>query len=129
MVSTAVKGNILRIAFVCANCRARHNGEISASETLPAAVQALSLPQLKLVLVGDQHQTALFCCSKWLLSHPRVRLVHASQVVGMGEKPIVALRTLKDSSMRVTPGSGQERRCRCLCVSAGNTGALMAIPP
>ena len=35
-------------------------------------------------------------------NHPRVRLVHASQVVGMGEKPIVALRTLKDSSMRVT---------------------------
>ena len=72
-------------------------GDIGPSETVPAAVQALSLlPQLNLVLVGDQHLIAPLLQQHGLLTHPRVSLVHASQVVGMGEKPIVALRTLKD---------------------------------
>lgn len=102
-------------------------GDIGPSETVPAAVQALSLlPQLKLVLVGDQHQTAPLLQQYGLLNHPRVRLVHASQVVGMGEKPIVALRTLKDSSMRVTLDLVKSGAADA-CVSAGNTGALMAM--
>lgn len=102
-------------------------GDIGPSETVPAAVQALSLlPQLHLVLVGDQHQTAPLLQQHGLLNHPRVRLVHASQVVGMGEKPIVALRTLKDSSMRVTLDLVKSGATDA-CVSAGNTGALMAM--
>ncbi|MBP4041242.1 phosphate acyltransferase PlsX [Aeromonas sp. SrichE-2G] len=102
-------------------------GDIGPSETVPAAVQALSLlPQLHLVLVGDQHQTAPLLQQHGLLNHPRVRLVHASQVVGMGEKPIVALRTLKDSSMRVTLDLVKSGAADA-CVSAGNTGALMAM--
>lgn len=77
-------------------------GDIGPSETVPAAVQALSLlPQLKLILVGDQYQTSSLLQQHGLLNSPRVHFVHASQVVGMGAKPIVALRTLKDSSMRV----------------------------
>ncbi|TFF80815.1 phosphate acyltransferase PlsX [Aeromonas taiwanensis] len=102
-------------------------GDIGPSETVPAAVQALSLlPQLHLVLVGDQHQTAPLLQQHGLLNHPRIRLVHASQVVGMGEKPIVALRTLKDSSMRVTLDLVKSGAADA-CVSAGNTGALMAM--
>ncbi|MCO4202777.1 phosphate acyltransferase PlsX [Aeromonas taiwanensis] len=102
-------------------------GDIGPSETVPAAVQALSLlPQLHLALVGDQHQTAPLLQQHGLLNHPRVRLVHASQVVGMGEKPIVALRTLKDSSMRVTLDLVKSGAADA-CVSAGNTGALMAM--
>lgn len=102
-------------------------GDIGPSETVPAAVQALSLlPQLHLDLVGDQHQTAPLLQQHGLLNHPRVRLVHASQVVGMGEKPIVALRTLKDSSMRVTLDLVKSGAADA-CVSAGNTGALMAM--
>ena len=101
-------------------------GDIGPSETVPAAVQALSLlPQLNLVLVGDQHLIAPLLQQHGLLNHPRVRLVHASQVVGMGEKPIVALRTLKDSSMRVVLNLVKAGEADA-CVSAGNTGALMA---
>ncbi|MFM5639492.1 phosphate acyltransferase PlsX [Aeromonas sp. R5-4] len=102
-------------------------GDIGPSETVPAAVQALSLlPQLKLILVGDQHQTSSLLQQHGLLNHPRVRFVHASQVVGMGDKPIVALRTLKDSSMRVVLNLVKAGEAEA-CVSAGNTGALMAM--
>ena len=102
-------------------------GDIGPSETVPAAVQALSLlPQLKLILVGDQHQTSSLLQQYGLLNHPRVRFVHASQVVGMGDKPIVALRTLKDSSMRVVLNLVKAGEADA-CVSAGNTGALMAM--
>ena len=102
-------------------------GDIGPSETVPAAVQALSLlPQLKLILVGDQHQTSSLLQQHGLLNHPRVRFVHASQVVGMGDKPIVALRTLKDSSMRVVLNLVKAGEADA-CVSAGNTGALMAM--
>ncbi|MGN5220879.1 phosphate acyltransferase PlsX [Aeromonas veronii] len=102
-------------------------GDIGPSETVPAAVQALSLlPQLKLILVGDRHQTSSLLQQHGLLNHPRVRFVHASQVVGMGDKPIVALRTLKDSSMRVVLNLVKAGEADA-CVSAGNTGALMAM--
>ncbi|PJG58858.1 phosphate acyltransferase PlsX [Aeromonas cavernicola] len=102
-------------------------GDFGPSETVPAAVQALSLlPQLKLILVGDQHQTSSLLQQHGLLNHSRVRFVHASQVVGMGDNPIIALRTLKDSSMRIALDLVKSGDADA-CVSAGNTGALMAM--
>ena len=59
-------------------------------------------------------------------SHPRARLVHASEVIEMDDPLEVALRRKKNSSMRVCieqVKSGQAQ----VAVSAGNTGALMAI--
>ena len=53
------------------------------------------------------------------------RIQAASQVVGMGEKPAVALRTKKDSSLRVGANLVKEGRVDAF-VSSGNTGALMA---
>ena len=51
---------------------------------------------------------------------------HASQRVEMDESPSQALRTKKDSSMRVAINLVKEGKAQA-CVSAGNTGALMAI--
>lgn len=102
-------------------------GDIGPFETVPAAAQALSLlPQLTLILVGDRDQTSSLLLQHGLLNHPRVRFVHASQVVGMGDKPTVALRTLKDSSMRVVLNLVKDGEADA-CVSAGNTGALIAM--
>ncbi|MFM5464019.1 phosphate acyltransferase PlsX [Aeromonas simiae] len=102
-------------------------GDNGPSVTVPASVQALSLlPRLNLILVGDLSRCDALLRQHGLLSHPRVRLLHASQVVGMGEKPIHALRHQKDSSMRLAlelVKSGEAGAC----VSAGNTGALMAM--
>ena len=60
------------------------------------------------------------------LSHPRVRVVAASEVVAMDDPIEVALRRKKDSSMRVAIQQVKEGAAQA-AVSAGNTGALMAI--
>jgi glycerol-3-phosphate acyltransferase PlsX len=60
------------------------------------------------------------------LSHPRVRVVAASEVVAMDDPIEVALRRKKDSSMRVAIQQVKEGVAQA-AVSAGNTGALMAI--
>ena len=59
-------------------------------------------------------------------SHPRLSIRHASQVVGMDESPALAIRNKKDSSMRVAIDLVKSGEADA-CVSAGNTGALMAI--
>jgi len=56
----------------------------------------------------------------------RVRVHAASQVVAMDEPPVQALRFKKDSSMRVAINLVKSGAAHA-CVSAGNTGALMAI--
>ena len=56
----------------------------------------------------------------------RIHLVHATEIVGMDESPALALRNKKDSSMRVAINQVKSGAADA-CVSAGNTGALMAI--
>ena len=102
-------------------------GDHGPSETVPAAVQALSLlPHLKLILVGDLTSIYPLLQQNGLLGHSRVDTVHASQIISMSEQPAFALRHLKDSSMRVALELVQQGKADA-CVSAGNTGALMAI--
>ena len=56
----------------------------------------------------------------------RSRVRHASQVVGMAESPSQALRRKRDSSLRVAAELVKDGECGAI-VSAGNTGAAMAI--
>ena len=58
--------------------------------------------------------------------HPRLSVVNATEVVTMDDPLEIALRRKKDSSMRVAINMVKEGRADA-CVSAGNTGALMAI--
>jgi glycerol-3-phosphate acyltransferase PlsX len=76
--------------------------------------------------VGDQA-----IINQWLQAHhepqpPHLQIHHASEVVAMDEPPGQALRFKKDSSMRVAINLVKEGKAAA-CVSAGNTGALMAI--
>jgi glycerol-3-phosphate acyltransferase PlsX len=92
---------------------------------VPAALQALErYSQLHLILVGDQD-----ILQQALMSHganqARLTIHHASQRVEMDESPSQALRIKKDSSMRVAINLVKEGKAQA-CVSAGNTGALMA---
>ncbi|MGD8593639.1 MAG: phosphate acyltransferase PlsX, partial [Gammaproteobacteria bacterium] len=57
--------------------------------------------------------------------HERIEIQHATQVVEMDDLPSHALRNKKDSSMRVAINLVKEGKAQA-CVSAGNTGALMA---
>jgi glycerol-3-phosphate acyltransferase PlsX len=93
---------------------------------IPAAKQALSEhPHLKLILVGDQALLMAELARHGLEPGERLTIQHASQVVGMDEPPSQALRGKKDSSMRVAINLVKEGVAKA-CVSAGNTGALMA---
>ena len=57
--------------------------------------------------------------------HERIQIVHAPEVVEMHESPSQALRTKKESSMRIAIELVRDGQAAA-CVSAGNTGALMA---
>ncbi|MBK8163364.1 MAG: phosphate acyltransferase PlsX [Gammaproteobacteria bacterium] len=101
-------------------------GDRGPAVTVPASLYALKdNPDLHLILVGDQ-QTLLHELQQHSASvGDRLTVRHASQQVSMQELPSQALRTKKDSSMRVAINLVKEGAAAA-CVSAGNTGALMA---
>ncbi len=102
-------------------------GDHGPSVVIPAAIKALAdHTTLKLILVGDPLllQAEL---KKHSFSNPdRLSIKAATQVVAMDEPPAEALRKKRDSSMRVAINLVKEGTAGA-CVSAGNTGALMAI--
>lgn len=104
-------------------------GDHGLSVVIPACVRAVQNNKaLKLLLVGDQSQVTrhLKLHGVSITTNSQISVVHASEVVGMDELPSHALRNKKDSSMRVAINLVKEGRAQA-CVSAGNTGALMAI--
>jgi glycerol-3-phosphate acyltransferase PlsX len=94
--------------------------------TVPAALAALKRhKRVNLILVGDAQLLTDTLTSNGAAVSDRLSIHHASQVVGMDEKPSQALRGKKDSSMRVALNLVKDGVAQA-CVSAGNTGALMA---
>ena len=101
-------------------------GDHGPAETIPAALTALKKhPELELILVGQEQQLKNVLESENAGSHERMSIKHASEVVEMHEAPSLALRNKKDSSMRVAIELVKLGEADA-CVSAGNTGALMA---
>jgi glycerol-3-phosphate acyltransferase PlsX len=100
-------------------------GDHGPSVTVPAAVSILAKhPDLKLILVGRQEVLAPLM-KRHAKYGDRLRVQHASEEVGSDELPSQALRGKKDSSMRVAINLVKSGEADA-CVSAGNTGALMA---
>lgn len=101
-------------------------GDYGPEVTIPAALQALKKhAQLKLILVGDQEMLRDLLKLNSAAPGDRIIIQHASEEVAMDESPVSALRYKKDSSMRVAINQVKEGAAAA-CVSAGNTGALMA---
>lgn len=101
-------------------------GDAGAKVTVPAALRVLKSHQhIRIILVGNEN--ALRKRLKILHAKESERLVvhHASEKVEMDEPPAQALRYKKDSSMRVAVNLVKSGEASA-CVSAGNTGALMA---
>ena len=95
-------------------------GDHGPRVTLAACRQFLdSHSDARLLLVGQPDALAGF-------AHERASVVPASEVVGMDDPIEVALRRKKDSSMRVAIQQVKDGQAAA-AVSAGNTGALMAI--
>lgn len=108
-----------RIAIDCMG------GDHGPSVTVPAAIRFLAeQPAVQLLLVGREEVLRPLLGAQ--ADNPRLRIVHATEVVGMDESPALALRNKKDSSMRVAINQVKSGDADA-CVSAGNTGALMAI--
>lgn len=85
-----------------------------------------AIPSLHLVLVGQS-----VIIEELIARHPdvdrsRLQVEHASEVITMAERPAQALRGKPDSSMRMALELVRSGRAQA-CVSAGNTGALMAL--
>jgi glycerol-3-phosphate acyltransferase PlsX len=102
-------------------------GDYGPRVIVPAAVNTVSnYPNLQLILVGNRKEIELQLQLCGALNDPRLIIRETSQVVEMGDLPAVALRQKRDSSMRVAINLVKEGVAEA-CVSAGNTGALMAI--
>jgi phosphate acyltransferase len=112
---------MVRIAIDCMG------GDHGLSITIPACLSFLKqCPDVNLILVGREVDIELALSKKKCLGHPKLSVQHASEVVGMDEPPAQALRNKKDSSIRVCANLVKDGRAHAF-VSAGNTGALMAI--
>lgn len=101
-------------------------GDFGPAVTAAAATEALRRhPELQLTIVGDRDAISRVLQST---SHDEGRCViqHATQQVDMDERPSSALRNKRESSMRMAIDMVRDGMADA-AVSAGNTGALMAI--
>lgn len=101
-------------------------GDLGPEAVVPGAALALQKNKdLHFIIYGDAGKIEPF-----LTQHPKLAKVsevhHTEFAVSPEEKPGVALRTGRQSSMRLAINAVQEKRADCV-VSGGNTGALMAM--
>ena len=99
-------------------------GDNGLKATIPGCALALKKSGFKLLLVGDKRKinNAL---KRHKLPEKRIEIVHAPEEVLMDEEPLNAMRNKKQSSMRIALDLVKEGKADA-CISAGNTGALMA---
>lgn len=100
-------------------------GDMGPRAVIPGAARALRTnPTLKFILFGRQSEI-----DEQLRHYPQLRnasiIHHTDQVIAGDEKPAIALRQGRESSMRKAIDAVAEGRAACV-VSSGNTGALMA---
>jgi len=101
-------------------------GDHGPHVTIPSAIKYLSQdPEANIILVGIPEAIEAELKAANFDLGPRIRIHPASEVVGMDESPALALRNKKDSSMRVAINLVKTGEAQA-CVSAGNTGALLA---
>ncbi|OIQ86111.1 phosphate acyltransferase [mine drainage metagenome] len=101
-------------------------GDHGPHVTVPAALDALRRhSEISIVLVGLTAAIEAELRAHGTSVGPRLRIVHAAEVVSMDESPQSALKNKKNSSMRMAINLVKSGEAHA-CISAGNTGALMA---
>ncbi|VFR41552.1 Phosphate:acyl-ACP acyltransferase PlsX [plant metagenome] len=102
-------------------------GDAGLPVTVPAALEfARTRPDTHLVLVGLSDAINACLDAQRAVPRERIEVLHAAEVVTMDDSVEVALRRKKESSMRLAAQSVKDGRADA-CISAGNTGAWMAI--
>jgi len=111
----------VRIAIDCMG------GDHGLAVTIPAAASFLEhVADARLLLVGREDEIRHALDKAHRVDRARIEIRHASEVVTMDDPPATALRSKRDSSMRVAVEAVKAGDAQA-CVSAGNTGALMAV--
>jgi glycerol-3-phosphate acyltransferase PlsX len=102
-------------------------GDYGPRELIAGGVLAVELEDVEVSLVGDEKVITRELSTISIRSEVRDRLhiVHAPTVVGMGEHPVNAIRTKKDSSIMVAFDLAKSGNVQGV-VSAGNSGATLA---
>lgn len=101
-------------------------GDHGPQVTVPACLDFLRANErAAVILVGRAESLQAELVRLRAVDHPRLRVLHAEEVVAMDEAPGLALKHKKQSSMRLAINLVKSGDAQC-CVSAGNTGALMA---
>ncbi|MCJ7958121.1 MAG: phosphate acyltransferase PlsX [Pseudomonas sp.] len=102
-------------------------GDFGPRSIVQACIASLSAtPSLHLTLVGQPSLLEELIASHPAVDRARLTITPASETISMDDKPAAALRGKPDSSMRVALELLRDAKVQA-CVSAGNTGALMAL--
>lgn len=102
-------------------------GDFGPRLVVPACIKSLTeYPALHLVLVGDRSIIEPILAQYPQNDSSRLTVQHAGEEVTMDDLPVHALRHKPDSSMRIALQLLRDKQVQA-CVSAGNTGALMAL--
>ncbi len=104
------------------------SGDDGVSSSVPGAIQALHKHQdLFLILVGNKTAIENFIPNDIKkLEHTRYNIIHTNELISMQDEVLKAIRSKKQSSMRLSIEAVNQNKADA-CVSAGNTGALMAL--
>jgi glycerol-3-phosphate acyltransferase PlsX len=100
-------------------------GDIFPQNPIEGAIKAVNEKNIDVVLVGDE-RVIKNCLEKYSYNPRKIRIVHASQVIAMDESIASALRSKRDSSMRVCFNLHKKNEVSGV-VSAGSSGAMLAI--
>jgi phosphate acyltransferase len=101
-------------------------GDFAPGPIVTGACEAVSAhPELTVVLVGDRDRVESELAKAPDAPRDRLPIVHASQVIGMDEKPVDALRKKRDNSISRCWGLMAAGEVKAV-VSAGHTGAMVA---
>jgi glycerol-3-phosphate acyltransferase PlsX len=102
-------------------------GDFGPSVVVEGALMAVdAIDRLHVILVGDRQAVDGALAAHNAVDHPSISVVHAEETIGMDESPAQALRQKKKSSIHVGVKLVKERAADAF-VSAGNTGAVMAV--
>ena len=99
-------------------------GDYAPKETVKGAIEAVKEhPEIKVILVGKEKmiQEEL---SQYTFDEEKIEVVHASEIIDMGEVPTKAIREKKDSSLVVAMKLVRDEKADAV-VSAGSTGAIL----
>lgn len=99
-------------------------GDYAPVETVKGAVEAVGeYPEIKVILVGQKEKIEKEL-SQYTFESERIEIVHAGEIIDMGEVPTKAIREKKDSSLVVAMKLVRDGKADAI-VSAGSTGAIL----